>query len=211
MVAISQARRAERRFAEVRQLSNKFLFEFEGSIHNLAGATKARELVVKTSQEYLDRLAAESGGDPELIHELAAAYLKLGDVQGNFSGANTGNTQGALESYRKSLQLRDSAGDERATDPGVRDAYVSSLSSLASLEDQQGNPPPAVRLATKAAPISAPWVNESAPSRELLTAVAAAFNRLSDIQKHTAKFPEKCSERRQLSRNASTCRDGGSC
>ena len=83
--------------------------------------------MVNTSKEYLDRLAAESGEDPELVHELAAAYLKLGDAQGNFSGANTGDTEGALASYRKSLQLRESIGDERATDPNVRAAYVLSL------------------------------------------------------------------------------------
>ena len=197
VVALTQARRAERRFAEVRQLANKFLFEFEGSIHNLAGATKARQLVVKTAQEYLDRLAAESNGDPELIRELAAAYLKLGDVQGNFSGANTGDTKAALSSYRKSLQLRDSVGDERATNPSIRTDYVTALSSLASIEDQEGNPPRATELATKAVTVSAPWLSEASAPKELLAAVAAAYNRFADIQKHIGKFPEGVSSANQ--------------
>ena len=110
-IAIWQARRAERRFAEVRQLSNQFLFEFEGAIHNVSGATKARALVIKTAQEYLDRLAAEAGRDPELIHELADAYFKLGDVQGGTVEGNIGDNKAALASYRRAVALRESVHD----------------------------------------------------------------------------------------------------
>ena len=115
-VSLWQARKAERRFAEVRQLSNRFLFEFEETIHSVPGATNARKLVVKTAQEYLDRLAAEGGSglfggrDPALIHELAEAYRKLGDVQGNPVESNAGDSRAALASYRKALVLQDSVG-----------------------------------------------------------------------------------------------------
>ena len=128
-VAIWQGRRAERRFAEVRQLSNKFLFEFEGAIHNVAGATKARELVVKTAQEYLDRLAAEAGRDPDLIHELAEAYHKLGTVQGSTVEGNTGDTKAALASYRRALALRDAVEDAHSSATNVRVGYLRALTS----------------------------------------------------------------------------------
>jgi eukaryotic-like serine/threonine-protein kinase len=53
-----QARdKAERRFKDVRNLTNSFLFDFHDSIADLNGATKAREMAVKKAQEYLDSLA----------------------------------------------------------------------------------------------------------------------------------------------------------
>ncbi len=65
-VANWQARRAERRFADVRHLANVFLFDFEQSIHNVPGATKARQLLVKTALEYLRSLSGEAASDPVL-------------------------------------------------------------------------------------------------------------------------------------------------
>ena len=96
-VALWQARRAERRFADVRRLANTFLFEFEDAIHNLSGATQARLLVVNAANEYLSRLAADAGRDRRLLRELADAYKKLGDVQGEFGRGNVGQyAQAAL-------------------------------------------------------------------------------------------------------------------
>lgn len=105
IVANYQARRAERRFQEVRKLANTFLFEFHDSIKDLPGSTKGRELIVRTALEYLDSLAKEAGDDPSLQRELAEAYLKVGDVQGDPRGSNLGQTADAMKSYRKALAL----------------------------------------------------------------------------------------------------------
>jgi tetratricopeptide (TPR) repeat protein len=103
-----QARRAERRFEQVRKLANTFLFEFDGKIQNIAGTTEARELLVKTALEYLDSLAQEAGGDEELQYEVATAYHKVGDVQGNPRMSNLGHTAEALLSYSKAMALAES-------------------------------------------------------------------------------------------------------
>ncbi|MBS1790609.1 MAG: serine/threonine protein kinase [Acidobacteria bacterium] len=100
-----QARRAERRFQQVRKLANTFLFEFDGKIQNITGTTEARELLVKTALEYLDSLAKEAGDDAELQYELATAYAKVADVQGNPRMNNLGHTAEALVSCRKALDL----------------------------------------------------------------------------------------------------------
>jgi serine/threonine protein kinase/tetratricopeptide (TPR) repeat protein len=100
-----QARVAARRFGQVRMLANSFLFEFHDSIANVPGATKARELVVRKGLEYLDALAAEASGDPILQEELAGAYQKVGDVQGNPVGGNLGDSAGALSSYRRAMTI----------------------------------------------------------------------------------------------------------
>src|SRR6185503_7727686 len=97
--AIYQGRRAERRFAQVRRLANTFLFDFHDKISNLQGATEARELVVKTALQYLDSLAVDAGADPGLRRELAQAYLKVGDVQGNPRLANLGHAKDAVVSF----------------------------------------------------------------------------------------------------------------
>jgi non-specific serine/threonine protein kinase/serine/threonine-protein kinase len=105
-VAQSERARAERRFADVRRLSTSFLFEFHDAIATLPGSTPARLLVVSKALEYLDSLAVESGGDRELQRELATAYDRVGDVQGNPGAANLGDIEGAIKSYRKAEAIR---------------------------------------------------------------------------------------------------------
>jgi eukaryotic-like serine/threonine-protein kinase len=97
---------AQRRFDEVRQLAHSLMFEIHDSVQNLAGATPTRRLIVTRALEYLDRLAREAQNDPTLQRELAAAYEKIGDIQGNPYSANLGDTDGALASYRKALAIR---------------------------------------------------------------------------------------------------------
>jgi eukaryotic-like serine/threonine-protein kinase len=105
VTTLQQRARAERRFNDVRQLANSFLFEFHDAIKDLPGSTSARELVVKRALEYLDSLAHEAGGDAQLQRELATAYQKVGDVQGNPFYSNLGDSAGALASYQKALAI----------------------------------------------------------------------------------------------------------
>jgi len=105
-VAEVERRRAERRFDDVRRLANAFLFELHDAIAPLPGSTAARELVVERGLEYLDSLAAEAGGDPALQRELAAAYERVGNVQGRPGEPNLGRLDDALGSYRKALAIR---------------------------------------------------------------------------------------------------------
>lgn len=98
--------RAERRFEDVRNLSNSLLFEITPKIEQLPGTTEAREILVKRASEYLDSLANESQDDIDLRGELAAAYEKVGDLQGYPDKPNLGDLSGAIESYDKAYQLR---------------------------------------------------------------------------------------------------------
>lgn len=121
-VANVQRTRAERRFQEVRSLANSLLFEVYDAIEKLPGSIGARELLVKRALGYLDSLSAESAGDPGLKRELAAAYEKVGDVQGGYRSANLGNTAGAIASYRKALGLREEVERTAGADvPLLRD------------------------------------------------------------------------------------------
>ncbi|HWT88447.1 MAG TPA: protein kinase [Candidatus Angelobacter sp.] len=97
--------RAEKRFDDVRKLSNSLIFEIHDSIERLPGATPARKLLLDRALEYLDKLSGDAGGDPELQRELAWGYQRLAVVQGNQEESNLGNVQAALASDRKALAL----------------------------------------------------------------------------------------------------------
>lgn len=124
--------RAERRFNDVRRLAHSVLFDYHDAIKDLPGATRVRERLVNDALTYLDRLAAEASSDPALQRELAAAYDKVGDVRGEAYGANLGDRAGAMESYRKALQIR-----EALVAAAPRD--VQSRRDLAAIHRKLGN------------------------------------------------------------------------
>ncbi len=103
-IAQLERARAQHRFDDVRKLANSLMFEIHDSIMNLPGATQARQLLVKRALEYLDRLSRESS-DPALQRELAAAYERIGDVQGYNGMANLDDFSGASASYAKALAI----------------------------------------------------------------------------------------------------------
>ena len=106
--AETQRAKAEKRFGDVRKIAGSFIFEIAPKIENLAGAMEAREILVTRALEYLDNLERESSDDRDLQRELAAAYEKVGDIQGRLNQPSLGDTKAALESYRKAQNLRES-------------------------------------------------------------------------------------------------------
>ncbi len=130
---LSQAHRAEReralaerRFNEVRGLANSLLFDLHDAIARLPGSTAARQLLVERALVYLDRLGSDAGGDVAFQRELAAAYRRVGDVQGNPYRANLGEPAAALASYRRALAILEASsghGDEPAHRRGLAETY----------------------------------------------------------------------------------------
>lgn len=134
MVATTyQARRAERRFQQVRRMANTFLFDVHDKLQNVPGSTEARQLVVSTALEYLDNLARESEGDPALQLELARAYERIGDVQGGLGTASLGRAAVALQSYRKALKIEESLAREGSTNLEVLQSLTTSYYKIGSL------------------------------------------------------------------------------
>ncbi len=135
-VANAEKARAERRFADVRQLAHSLLFDYHDAIKNLPGATRVRERLVKDALANLDKLAAEAQGDSVLQRELAAAYERLGDVRGQAYSANLGDRAGATESYRKALQIREALAQNSPRDRQSRSELAAIYSKLGvELED----------------------------------------------------------------------------
>ncbi|MFI4917586.1 MAG: protein kinase [Phycisphaerales bacterium JB060] len=128
---------AEQRLGDVRQLANTMLFDLHDLIEPLPGALEARQRLVETGLTYLDRLAATAGDDPELLEELAEAYFRIGDIQGNPRRANLGDAQAALRSYGQSIDLR-----ERLVDiaPSVSTTIALARTELAIAETLTSTP-----------------------------------------------------------------------
>lgn len=110
-----QARRAERRFQQVRQLASTLLNEFDTRVQSLPQSVELRQWMSSTVVQYLDNLAEEAGSDDGLQLELAQGYSRVAQLQGAQFQANLGQSQSAIGNYRKSLELysRLSAADTR--------------------------------------------------------------------------------------------------
>jgi tetratricopeptide (TPR) repeat protein len=128
-VSLWQASVARRRFNDLRQLAHAVVFDVNDTLSAIPGTTAARKLVVETALQYLDRLGRDNLSDPQLREELAAAYLRIGKVQGGAFLANLGDTAGALESFHKAIA---SVGG-RDTTPGLKRVVIEAHVNIANL------------------------------------------------------------------------------
>ncbi len=109
-----QAHVAGARFAQVRHLAHNVLFEVDANIRDLPGSTRARQLIAKTAVEYLDSLYS-GARDAQLQQELAFAYERVGDAQGEPGAPNLGLRDVAMRSYRRAAELWEGAGTGKTT------------------------------------------------------------------------------------------------
>jgi len=125
--AQAERARAERRFADVRQLASALVFEIHDAIADMPGAAPARRLLADRAEKLLDTVAADARGDAGLLRELAFTYRRLGDV------VRAQDSARARATYARGLALVD---DLLARDPGdtvaraERSLYQSSLATL---------------------------------------------------------------------------------
>ncbi len=138
-VAVAEKARAEKHFANVRKLANSFVFDVHSEIEDLAGSLKARQILVGTALKYLDSLAGEAGNDPGLTAELAAAYRKIADIQGQAGAANLGMLTDSLANFEKGKALFVSLGKSRADDIAVQREHLLLRYSLARAYAQNGD------------------------------------------------------------------------
>lgn len=188
VATLSQARRAEaeraraeERFDDLRSLTNSVLFEIHDSIAELPGATPVRSLLVRRGVEYLDRLSKQSAGDASLQREIAAAYLRLGAVQGSPTTANLGDLDGARESCLHALSI-----GERllAADPGDREArrtVALAHEKLSDVEAWAGNVSAGVEHARKALEVWRVLSGGKVDQAAAVLPVAVSYIKLGDV------------------------------
>jgi serine/threonine protein kinase len=105
-VANRQRKIAEQRFAQVRQLANKFI-DLDARIRGLQGSTKVRMQMVSDSLQYLRSLESEGHVDQELALDIAFAYVRVAHAQGDPTSPNLGQFAEAKESLSQASKFVD--------------------------------------------------------------------------------------------------------
>ncbi|HXW08654.1 MAG TPA: serine/threonine-protein kinase [Vicinamibacterales bacterium] len=200
-VARRERQRAEQRFDDVRALANAALFELHDAIRDLPGSTPARQLLVSRGLAYLDKLEADAGDRPDLRRELAAAYLKVGDVQGRPLNPNLGDTAGALESYRKAAAIYESLGAAEAGDDGLRRELSTALARLSEALASTGDTAAALAAARRALEIQQQVASASsgdtAVPADVRRELAAGYSRVGDLLSATGDTQGALEHRRR--------------
>lgn len=150
------ARRAERekevavkRLGTLRRISESLLFEFNDSIKDLPGATPARALVVRRALEYLDEVAAEDSSDPAVQRDLAAAYIRIGNLLSAERGPHIGGPDAmanSIKGYERALAIRQALVERHPEDHALRHDLLESLWMVAFARREQGHLGEAVAL-----------------------------------------------------------------
>jgi serine/threonine protein kinase len=135
-VAKTERARATRHLNEVRELTSVFLADVYDALAKLPGGTAARQLIVENSVKYLSGMEREAQDSPEFQRDLAQAYDRLADVQGDYIGANIGDTQAAVKSLRSALKLRQAAAARTPSVESNRDLLRSYVKLSEALTGQ---------------------------------------------------------------------------
>ena len=130
---------AERRFQDVRELAGTIVFDVHDAIRDLPGSTPARKLLVERTLKYLDTLSHDAADDYGLLAEVASAYERIGDAQGQFLQNSLGDTQASLASYRHAYALRERIVAARPDDAAARLALARGQRLIANQVWANGN------------------------------------------------------------------------
>lgn len=145
-----QARRAERRFAQVRGIARALLYDVHESIQTLPASIDAQQVVVRTALQYLDGLASEVGTDASLQREVAAGYSRIGTIQAKMVGPSLGQRDTGLASFAKAVSI---LAPMQQVNPGQIDVVVELAdvySEMAEIAARSGQTAEAKKLAEQA-------------------------------------------------------------
>ncbi len=188
-IARIERARAEARFNQVRKLADSLMFGIHDSIKDLPGSTAAREVVVTNALQYLDGLSQDAGNDTRLQSELAAGYRRLGDIQGDRWGTNLGDRQAAVESYRKSLALREAVAKTNPSDlqaqHELQDAEDSFAMEVAELDRTQGE-----LYLQKSLQLAQTLVNRDPSNADFLASLAYCYEHQGILQTNRNNFSQ---------------------
>lgn len=186
-VARQERAKAQRRFDEVRKMANSFLFEVHDAMAPLAGTTAARQIVVRKAMDYLDSLSREVSDDPGLARELATAYQRVGDLQGNPNVANLGDSAGALKNYEKAIALRNELLKRDPRDAGMRRDLAASHEAIADLLVTGGSSEAAVSHYERALAIHEELYKENPSSRPVRSLLVKSYQNVVNMLASSGK------------------------
>jgi non-specific serine/threonine protein kinase/serine/threonine-protein kinase len=107
VVALQQARRAERQSEAARTMAMTMLIDVNEKFRVLPGSVDGRRLLVEKGLEGLDLISKEARGDPVVMWDLARGYERIASLQASPDPAEPtlwDRTKG-LELYRRALAI----------------------------------------------------------------------------------------------------------
>ncbi|MBZ5606605.1 MAG: hypothetical protein LAO79_30310, partial [Acidobacteriia bacterium] len=161
-VARKQKAMSEQRAAEIRRLANSLIFDLHDAIQSLPGATPIRVTLMDRATQALDSLTNTAVDDPAIQLELAAAYRRLAEVQGEPARANLGNLRASLASYRKAQSLLEGVRRRQPKDLDVARQLASADWAIGSILLNQGDKPAAREVREKALELRE-WASHAPP------------------------------------------------
>lgn len=149
-VANSERKVAERRFAEVRQLANKFI-QLDNKIRGLPGSTQVRMEMVTDSLQYLSSLSSEAPVDKDLALEIAYAYVRVAHAQGDPTSPNLGQFAEAESSLNSAARFVDPILAKDPRNPRALFIATTIAHDRMTLAESRGDRSERVKHATEAA------------------------------------------------------------
>jgi tetratricopeptide (TPR) repeat protein/tRNA A-37 threonylcarbamoyl transferase component Bud32 len=172
---------AQQRFDQVRDLARFFVLQFDPLIEHLPGAAAARQALVEKGLKYLDALAREPGHALDLQLELAAAYMKIGDVQGDLAASNLGELQAAVESYRKAERILAAAATVHPASRAICNTTLLNLNKLGDALSALGDREAALACHQDVLTLAERWLADHPTDDGTQAALTSAHERMGTL------------------------------
>lgn len=177
-----EAHRAQQRFAQVRELANRFVFDFEASIRDTPGTLAARRMVAATARQYLASLSAEAGHDAGLNRELAESYYRLSRVE-----FRAGENKESIAHLRTALAILKGLKDDCCGPAQQHADYISWTTVLARAQDETQSREEARKLSEEALENARAWARNAPGDVILGKAMIDALSTSGNILANSGK------------------------
>ena len=117
-----------------------------------------------------------------LQRELAVAYQKVGDVQGNAYNSTLGDTEGAMKVYRNALQLPEGVAAGDSSDQPMQRALARSYRNLAEMLSTVGDLRGALQTYEKALTVLLRLIARAPDNASDRSDLATLYNEIGDTQ-----------------------------
>jgi tetratricopeptide (TPR) repeat protein len=176
------------RLQDVRELANSLLFEVYDAVAELPGATQARRLILERGFANLDSISRQIQRDPELEWELAEAYLRVGLVQGQPTGASLGDLDAARISYTRAIEIASGLVERRPDDLRARRTLALAYEKLGDVQAWTGRIEEGVQHARNALSLYRSIADAAPDSVRHRRSLAISLVKLGDLTGHPV-FP----------------------
>jgi tetratricopeptide (TPR) repeat protein/tRNA A-37 threonylcarbamoyl transferase component Bud32 len=149
-----QRRHAEQGLTQLLNIADKTLFDIHDVVARLPGATEARQLMVKTTLDYLERIQNDNGLDDRLRLALGAGYSRIAAIQGDPLNPSLGDVRGARDSYLKAKALLAPLYARSGNDPDVIMHWLEVETGLAALSYSQSRSDQTIQMYAKLLPVA---------------------------------------------------------